>query len=78
MRDDVEGGAAVELVLDEPGDRDLVRREPLGDVREHARAVVDLDPEVERRAQLAGREQLELAPARVVLEEAGAGRPDAR
>ena len=50
--------------------------EPLGDVREHARAVGDLDVHVERGAQISRRQRLERSPRRVVLQEAGAGRAD--
>src|SRR3546814_11072008 len=48
VRDDVQAGGAVDLVLDQPGDRDLVPRQPLGDVGEDTGPVVDDDVEVER------------------------------
>ena len=54
----------------------LLGRELVRDPREHARPVLDLEPEVERRGELAGRQPLEIPPDRIVLEEAGAGRPD--
>ena len=47
--DDVQRGRALAgLVLHEPRDRDVVRRQPPGDVREHARPVVHLEVHVER------------------------------
>ena len=64
------------LVLHELRDRDLVRRQPARGLREHARPVGDVQVDVERRPPLARRQPLELAPAGVVLEEAGSGRAD--
>ena len=54
----------------------LLGGELLRDPREHARPILDLEPEVEGRGELTGRKLLEVAPDRIVLEEAGAGRPD--
>ena len=76
VRDDVEHGVAVVRLLDELGDRDALGGELLRDAREDAGAVLDLEPEVERRGELAGRQPLEVAPDGIVLEEAGAGRAD--
>src|SRR6266508_1084136 len=78
MGDDMQRRAVLALVLHEARDRDLVLGESLRDVREDAGLVRDLDADVERRAQVAARESLELAPAGVVLQEAGAGRADDR
>jgi hypothetical protein len=78
VQDDVQHRALGGLVLDQAGDRELVCREPLGDAREHARAVRDLEVEIEGRPQLPGRQTLELAPGGVVVQEAGAGRADDR
>src|SRR5204863_247018 len=47
-----------------------------GDDGEHARPVGDLEVDVERRDDVAVAEPLELAPAGVVLQEAGAARAD--
>ena len=55
-----------------------MRGEAERDVGEHAGPVLDLDADVEGRAELAGVEALDGAPARVVLEEAGARRADDR
>ena len=77
VQHEVERGLAVVEALDELRDRHLVRGEPARGVREHARLVGDVEVDVERRAPVAVRvELLELAPARVVLEEAGAGGAD--
>ena len=76
MGDDVEHGVAVVRLLHELGDRDALGRELLRDPRQHAGAVLDLEPEIERRGQIAWREPLEVAPDGIVLEEAGAGRAD--
>ena len=62
----------------EAGDRDLAQRELLGDPRQRARPVLDRQAEVVRRARLARRQPLELAPRGVVLQEAGSHRPDHR
>ena len=77
VEDDVQRGA------DRPAgtwtsraDRDVVRREPPRHVGEHAGPVVDLEVDVERRAQLARRQRSSVAPARVVLEEAVGRRAD--
>src|SRR6185436_13222630 len=45
--DDVQDRPAGRRYLYEAGDRDVVRGEPLRDVGEHARAVVDLEMDVE-------------------------------
>ena len=74
--DDVEDGVAVVRLLHELGDRDALGGELVRDAGEHAGAVLDLEPEVERRGELARRQPLEVAPDGVVLEEAGAGRAD--
>ena len=59
-----------ELPLREPRDRHAVRGQPLGELREHARPVVDLDVHVERRAEIADGRARQRAPAGVVLQEA--------
>ena len=74
--DDVEDGVAVARLLDELGDGDALGRELLRDAREHAGAILDLEPQVEGRRELARRQPLEVAPDGVVLEESGAGRAD--
>ena len=51
----MEAAPSVVRRLDEPRDRDVVRGEPLRDVGEHAGPVVDLEVDVEGRAQLARR-----------------------
>ena len=48
VRDDVEHGVAVRRLLDEPGDRDALRRELLGESREHTGPVLDLQTQVPR------------------------------
>ena len=48
VRDDVHSGRAVDLMLDQARNGDVVRGQPLGNVGENARAVVDLDVDVER------------------------------
>ena len=63
-------------MLEQPRDRDLALGERVGDAGEHAGPVVDREVEVERRAVLAVREPRQVAPDRVVLQEAGAHRPD--
>ena len=63
-------------LLDEPRHRDAFVRELLREPREHAGAVLDLEPEVVRRRQLAGRKRVERAPDRVLAQEAGAGRAE--
>src|SRR6187551_1973956 len=70
MDDDVQDRTVGCRHLHEAGDRDVVRGEPLRRVREHARAVVDLEMDVEGRPQGTRRQGVELAPARVVLEKA--------
>ena len=49
VRDDVEHRVSVVRLLHEPGDRDALGGELLRDPREHAGAVLDLEPQVERR-----------------------------
>src|SRR3954451_25186521 len=63
-------------MLQQPRDRDVPLGESFGDPREDARPVLDLEVEVERRAMLARLEPWERPPRGVVLEEAGAHRPD--
>ena len=76
VQDEVERRLALVEPLHELRDRDLVRGEPRRGVREHARLVGDVEMDVEGGAPRVRVEPLELAPARVVLEEAGAGGAD--
>src|SRR4051794_273980 len=78
VRHGMQRRAALALVLHEPRDRHPVLRQAQRDVRQHARLVGHLDPEVERRAQVAARQALELPPARVILQEPRPGRADDR
>ena len=73
---DVYGRAVAVCVLQDARDRDLALGQLHGDAGEHARPVVDREVEVEGRAVLADRHPGQLAPDRVVLEEARAHRPD--
>ena len=68
--------APLDEVLGQARDRHALLREALGHVREHAGPVGDLDPHVVRRRQLARRQLLQRAPARVALQEARAGRAE--
>ena len=68
----------VDGLLHEPCDRDAFGRELVREALEDARAVVDGEPEVPGRGEIAGRQSVELPPDRVVLEEARAARADDR
>src|SRR6478752_2512766 len=76
VRDDVERRVPVDGLLDEPRDGDAFCRELVRKALEDARAVVDREPQVPGRGEVAGREPLELPPDGIVLEEARAARPD--
>ena len=72
VQHEIERRLAVAETLHELRDRHLVRGEPARGVREHARPVGDVEVDVERRAPGVRIEPVELAPAGVVLEKAGA------
>ena len=76
MQDEVERRLPLVEPLHELRDRHVVRGEPRRRVREHARLVGDVEMDVEAGAPRVRVEPLELAPARVVLEKAGAGGAD--
>ena len=59
VRDDVQHRVAVARLLHELGDRDLLGGELLCDPGEDAGAVLDLEPKVERRGEVAERQLLE-------------------
>src|SRR5437660_1733493 len=63
-------------MLDELGDRNLVARERRGGMPEDAGLVGNVEMHVERGPPGRGVEPWQLAPARVVLEKARAGRAD--
>jgi len=74
--DDVESRRPVDQVLCQARNRDALVGEALGDVREGAGAVGDLDPDVVGSRQVSRRQLLERAPAGVALEEPGSSRPE--
>src|SRR5688500_1236305 len=78
VRDDVERRAVAGRLLHEPGDGDALDRELPRERREHAGSIRDSELQVPRRREVAGRHPVEVAPDRVVLEEAGPGGADDR